>query len=49
MPAEAGVPVGEAGGVGDGRDDGRLAALGRALHDAGGHQAAIPGARESHP
>ena len=45
MPPEAGVPVGEASGVGDGRDDGRDAAVGDALHDAGGHQGAIPGVR----
>ena len=42
MPPEAGVPVGEAGGVGDWRDDGRDDAVGGALHDAGGHEAALP-------
>ena len=45
VPPEAGVPVGETSGVGDGRDDGRDAAVGDALHDAGGHQGAIPGVR----
>ena len=42
VPPEAGVPIGEASGVGDGRDYGRDDALGGALHDAGGHEAALP-------
>ena len=43
LPPEAGVPVREAGGVGDRRDDGRDDAVGGALHDARGHEAAVPG------